>query len=172
MIDKRAGIPTTGQSLAAQVAQLTAAGAKNVFREVATGAQTDHTQLGRARPARRRRLVVCLRARPPNVLDPRPIGHRCGHHRPQGWIPRSLGGAWADTTTPHGSLVLILLGELVEFEGDLIQARTCEGRVRTKARSQSLGRPYKFNPQQRQEALTGEANREPVRSYLVKSATS
>ena len=29
---------------------------------------------------------------------------------------RSLGDVWADTTTPHGRLMLIVLGGLAEFE--------------------------------------------------------
>jgi DNA invertase Pin-like site-specific DNA recombinase len=39
-----------------------------------------------------------------------------------------LGDAWADTTTPHGRLMLAALGGLAEFERDLIRARTGEGR--------------------------------------------
>jgi hypothetical protein len=47
---------------------------------------------------------------------------------------RSLGDAWADTTTPHGRLMLTVLGGLAEFERELIRARTSEGRERAKAR--------------------------------------
>jgi hypothetical protein len=36
---------------------------------------------------------------------------------------RSLGDAWADTTTAHGCLMLTVLGGLAEFERDLISAR-------------------------------------------------
>src|SRR6201993_1151043 len=43
---------------------------------------------------------------------------------------KSLGDAWADTTTSHGRLMLTVLGGLAEFERDLIRARTGEGRVR------------------------------------------
>jgi DNA invertase Pin-like site-specific DNA recombinase len=43
---------------------------------------------------------------------------------------RSLAEAWADTTTAHGRLMLIVLGGLAEFERDLIRARTGEGRER------------------------------------------
>jgi DNA invertase Pin-like site-specific DNA recombinase len=34
---------------------------------------------------------------------------------------RSLGDTWADTTTPHGRLMLTVLGGLAEFERELIQ---------------------------------------------------
>ncbi len=40
---------------------------------------------------------------------------------------RSLGDAWADTTTAHGRLMLTVLGGLAEFERELIRARTGEG---------------------------------------------
>jgi DNA invertase Pin-like site-specific DNA recombinase len=47
---------------------------------------------------------------------------------------KSLGDPWADTTTPHGRLMLTVLGGLAEFERHLILARTAEGRDRAKAR--------------------------------------
>jgi DNA invertase Pin-like site-specific DNA recombinase len=37
---------------------------------------------------------------------------------------RSLSDPWADTTTPHGRLMLTVLGGLAEFERSLILART------------------------------------------------
>ena len=49
-------------------------------------------------------------------------------------LNRSLADAWADTTTPHGRLMLIVLGGLAEFERELIRARTGEGRKRAQAR--------------------------------------
>ena len=49
MIYGYARVSTDGQSVEAQVATLTAAGAGRVFREVASGAKTDRTQLARAR---------------------------------------------------------------------------------------------------------------------------
>jgi DNA invertase Pin-like site-specific DNA recombinase len=36
---------------------------------------------------------------------------------------KSLHDAWADTTTPHGRLMLTILGGLAEFERSLIKAR-------------------------------------------------
>jgi DNA invertase Pin-like site-specific DNA recombinase len=54
---------------------------------------------------------------------------------------RSLADAWADTTTPHGRLMLTVLGGLAEFERELIRARTGEGRKRAMARGVKFGRP-------------------------------
>ena len=58
----------------------------------------------------------------------------------------SLGDAWADTTPPHGRLLLTVLGGLAEFERELIRARTSEGRARAKARGVHLGRRPKLPP--------------------------
>lgn len=89
---------------------------------------------------------------------------------------RSLGDIWADTTTPHGRLMLTVLGGLAEFERELIRAGTGEGRARAKARGQSLGRPFKLTPHQRREAIArrdagGESLAEIGRSYNVSAAT-
>ena len=55
MIYGYARISTDGQSVEAQVRQLTRAGCKKVIREVASGAKTDRAQLRTpARPACRR----------------------------------------------------------------------------------------------------------------------
>jgi Resolvase, N terminal domain len=72
---------------------------------------------------------------------------------------RSLKDTWADTTTPHGQLMLTILGGLAEFERALIRARTGEGRERAKARGVRFGRPKKFTPHQRREAMDGNRRR-------------
>jgi DNA invertase Pin-like site-specific DNA recombinase len=74
-----ARVSTDGQSIDAQVRQLRAAGARQVFREVASGAKTDRAQLRRA-------------------LAQFDAGDGTGF--------QSLGDTWADTTTPHGRLML------------------------------------------------------------------
>jgi DNA invertase Pin-like site-specific DNA recombinase len=88
---------------------------------------------------------------------------------------RSLGDAWADTTTSHGRLMLTVLGGLAEFERDLIRARTREGRARAVARGQRMGRPPKLTPHQQKEAIKrreqGETLAEIGRSYNVSPAT-
>ena len=66
---------------------------------------------------------------------------------------RSLKDNWADTTTPHGKLMLTVLGGLAEFERSLIAARTGEGRKRAQERGVRFGRPRKLTAHQRQEVL-------------------
>jgi DNA invertase Pin-like site-specific DNA recombinase len=88
---------------------------------------------------------------------------------------RSLGDAWADTTTSHGRLMLTVLAGLAEYELDLIRTRTAEGRERAKARGVRLGRKPKLTPHQQREAIkrrdAGEAVREIARSYNVHNST-
>jgi DNA invertase Pin-like site-specific DNA recombinase len=89
---------------------------------------------------------------------------------------RSLGDAWADTTTAHGRLMLTVLGGLAEFERDLIRTRTGEGRERAKARGVKLGRKPKLTEHQKREAIRrrdrdGEPVREIARSYNVSHST-
>ena len=88
---------------------------------------------------------------------------------------RSLRDAWADTTTPHGRLMLTILGGLAEFERELILARTGDGRARAKAKGVRFGRPRKLTPHQRQEALqrlaAGETQADVARTYNVDATT-
>ena len=82
---------------------------------------------------------------------------------------------WADTTTPHGKLMLTVLGGLAEFERELIRARTGEGRIRARARGVKFGRPRKLDPHQRKEALArlaaGETQADVARTYAVDPGT-
>jgi DNA invertase Pin-like site-specific DNA recombinase len=84
---------------------------------------------------------------------------------------RSLGDAWADTTTAHGRLMLTVLGGLAEFERELIRIRTGEGR----ANGKSLGRKPKLTPHQKEEAIRrrdeGESVRAIARTYNVSPST-
>jgi DNA invertase Pin-like site-specific DNA recombinase len=88
---------------------------------------------------------------------------------------RSLGDAWADTTTPHGRLMLTVLGGLAEFERELIRARTGEGRARAVARGVKLGRSPKLTSHQKREALArreaGETLADIARTFGVHHST-
>ena len=88
---------------------------------------------------------------------------------------RSLADTWADTTTPHGKLILTVLGGLAEYERSLILARTGEGRSRAQARGVRFGRKPKLTPHQIAEARrrreAGEALVEIGRSYNVSHST-
>lgn len=175
MIYGYARVSTDGQSVAAQVAALTAAGAEKVFREMASGAKSDRAQLRRALDQLDAGDVLMVTRLDRLARSRRDLLNTLAQiaYREAGF--RSLGDSWADTTTPHGRLMLTVLGGLAEFERELIRARTGEGRARAKARGQSLGRPHKLTVHQRKEAAARKKNGEPVReiarSYNVSAAT-
>ena len=79
---------------------------------------------------------------------------------------RSLHDAWADTTTPHGRLILTVLGGLAEFERHLIVARTSEGRKRAAARGVLFGRPRKLTAHQHRAAREGRRDAHGNRTQL------
>jgi DNA invertase Pin-like site-specific DNA recombinase len=123
-----ARVSTRDQDLASQVAALQAAGCGNIFKEKASGAKTDRPELAKAiRRLEAGDLLVVTRldrlARSTrdllNILDA---------VAKAGASFKSLADAWADTTTPHGKLLLTVLGGLAEFERELIRARTDDGR--------------------------------------------
>ena len=146
-----ARVSTDGQSVAAQVAALTAAGAVIVYRETASGAKSDREQLRRLLNeigAGDVVLVTRLDRLARSAID---LLNTLKAITDKGAGFRSLADAWADTTTPHGRLMLTVLGGLAEFERELIKARTGEGRARAKAAGQSLGRPFKLTDHQQAE---------------------
>jgi DNA invertase Pin-like site-specific DNA recombinase len=127
MIVGYARVSTDGQTLDAQQSALTQAGATQVYSEKMSGVVTDRKQLAKALAAlgagdvllvtRLDRLARSTRDLL-NVLDA--VGKAQAGFR-------SLADTWADTTTPHGRLMLTVLGGLAEFERSLILARTSEG---------------------------------------------
>ena len=53
---------------------------------------------------------------------------------------KALEDPWLDTTTPHGELILTIMGGMAEFERKLIRARCDDGIKRAKARGTVFGR--------------------------------
>ena len=176
MIYGYARVSTDGQSVAAQVEELTAAGAAKVFREVASGAKTDRAQLRRAFETLAAGDVLMVTRLDRLARSTRDLLNTLAAITDKGAGFRSLADAWADTTTAHGRLMVTVLGGLAEFERELIRARTAEGRGRAKARGVKLGRRPKLTPFQQKEALArreagGESLAEIGRSYNVSGWT-
>jgi resolvase-like protein len=90
------------------------------------------------------------------------------------WL-RSIVDPMIDTTTPHGKLVLAVLGALSEFERSMILARTSDGRKRAQERGGRFGHRPKLSPFQIAEALRRKANGEALteigKSYGVSHST-
>jgi DNA invertase Pin-like site-specific DNA recombinase len=175
MIIGYARVSTDGQSVEAQHASLTAAGVQKVFAEKVSGAQTDRKQLARAITALNAGDVLMVTRLDRLARSTRDLLNVLANISEKGAGFRSMADAWADTTTPHGRLMLTVLGGLAEFERELIKARTDEGRKRALARGTKFGRKPKLTAHQMAEALArrqaGEALVEIGRSYNVSHST-
>jgi DNA invertase Pin-like site-specific DNA recombinase len=170
-----ARVSTNGQDLAAQEAELLAAGCAKVFKEKVSGAKTEGAEL--AKLIRRVEpgdvlIVTRLDRLARSTRDLLNVLATVGE-REAGF--RSLRDAWADTTTPHGRLMLTVLGGLAEFERELIRARTGDGRKRARDRGVKFGRPTALTAHQRSEAIqrlaNGEAQADVARTFNVSQAT-
>jgi DNA invertase Pin-like site-specific DNA recombinase len=148
-----ARVSTDGQTLDAQFAALTAAGAEKIFSEKESGAKTDRKALAKALAALGPGdllLVTRLDRLARSTLDLLNTLDTIGK---AGAGFRSLADTWADTTTPHGKLMLTILGGLAEFERSLILTRTGEGRTRAMARGVKFGRKHKLTEFQKRDAI-------------------
>ena len=120
MIYGYARVSTDGQTVTAQVDVLQAAGADSVFREVASGAKTDRAQLCRLLDQLTTGDVVTVTRLDRLARSTRDLLNTLAAINAKGASFRSIGDAWADTTTAHGRLMLTVLGGLAEFERELI----------------------------------------------------
>lgn len=142
-----ARVSARDQDLNSQVDALVSAGvpAKSIFQEKASGKDRG------GRPALAQALskitkgdtlvVTRLDRLARSSLDLLNIVHEI---EVAGGTFKSLSDAWADTTTPHGRLIMAVLGGLAEFERALINERTKLGRERAMARGVRFGRPVKL----------------------------
>ena len=137
-----ARVSTDGQTLDAQLEALRAAGCEKIFREKVSGARADRTELMKLLAMIEAGDVLIVSRLDRLARSTRDLLNIINALDKRGATFRSLGDQWADTTTPHGRL--ILTGQL--------GARTGEGRERAKARGQHMGRPPRLTPHQRAEA--------------------
>jgi DNA invertase Pin-like site-specific DNA recombinase len=163
MIYGYARVSTDGQSVATQVAELTEAGCAKIFNETASGARTDRPQLKRAITVLGEGDVLIVTRLDRLARSTRDLLNVLAAISEKKAQFRSLRDVWADTTTPHGRLMLTVLGGLAEFERELIRARTGEGRTRAKARGVQLGRRPKLSVDQRRFVAVERAKGESVR---------
>jgi DNA invertase Pin-like site-specific DNA recombinase len=149
-----ARVSAKDQDFNGQIEALNKAGCVKIFAEKISGARADN----------RKELTRALRALSPgDVLvvtrldrlarSTRDLLNTLDQIGKSGATFRSLADQWANTDTPHGKLMLTVLGGLAEFERTLIRARTDDGRKRALAAGIRFGRKPKLTPYQRQEAL-------------------
>jgi DNA invertase Pin-like site-specific DNA recombinase len=170
-----ARVSTNGKDLSAQVAELHAAGCVKIYREKASGAKSDRPELAKLLRAIDPGDVLIVSRLDRLARSTRDLLNVLDAVAKAGAGFRSLKDTWADTTTPHGRLMVTVLGGLAKFERELIRARTGEGRKRAQARGVRFGRPRKLNSHQRQEALqrlaAGETQADIARTFGVDPTT-
>ena len=176
MIYGYARVSTDGQSVNAQAEALHAAGAEKVIRETASGAKSDRAGLRRVLDGLDAGDVLIVTRLDRLARSTRDLLNTLAFIADRGAGFRSLGDAWADTTTAHGRLMFTVLAGLAEFERDLIRARTGEGRARAKAQGVKMGRKPKLTLHQIREAIKRrDRGEEPLRdiasSYNVSHST-
>lgn len=147
-----ARVSTDGQSLESQCEALTAAGCTAVFQEKISGARADRPQLRAMLKSLGQGDVVVVTRLDRLARSTRDLLNILAEIAAAGALFKSLGDAWADTTTPHGRLMITVLGGLAEFERELILARTGDGRKRAMARGVKFGRKPKLTAHQREVA--------------------
>jgi DNA invertase Pin-like site-specific DNA recombinase len=171
-----ARVSSTDQDFDGQVERLKAAGCTKVFSEKASGKSTNgRHQLERALASlepgdtlvtvRLDRLARSIRDLLTLVDTVQAAGGRI----------KALEDPWLDTTTPHGELILTVMGGMAEFERKLIRARCDEGIKRAKAKGTVFGRPSALDAGERRRVAeryaAGETMAELAREYEVSEPT-
>ena len=135
-----ARVSTDDQTTAAQIDALHAAGCTTIFEEKASGAS-------RARPELARTLASLARGDTLVIWKLDRLGRSLAHLleviedlRGRGCHFRCLTSP-IDTASPHGTLVLQMLGAVAEYERSLIRERTRAGLKAAKARGRVGGNP-------------------------------
>jgi DNA invertase Pin-like site-specific DNA recombinase len=166
---------TEGQSVEGQLAALKAAGAERIFSEKISGARSDRKELARAIAALGQGDVLLVTRLDRLARSTRDLLNVMATISEKGAGFRSIADPLIDTTSPHGKLILAVLGALAEFERSMILASTSEGRTRALARGVRFGRKPKLTQFQVQEALARRANGEALtdigKTYGVSHST-
>src|SRR5262245_53722552 len=105
----RARVSTGGQSLASQDAQLRAAACTKIYAEKVSGAWSDRPQLAKLLKRLDRGDVLIVTRLDRLARSTRDLLNILDVVGKAGAGFKSLGDAWADTTTPHGRLMLTVL---------------------------------------------------------------
>jgi DNA invertase Pin-like site-specific DNA recombinase len=175
MIIGYARVSTDGQTLEGQQAALRSAGCERIYAEKESGAKSNRAQLAKAIAALAAGDTLIVTKLDRLARSTRDLLNTLDAIGKAGASFRSLADQWADTTTPHGRLMLTVLGGLAEFERHLILTRTSEGRTRAQANGVRFGRKPVLTPYQRAEALrrraAGETLTEIARSFNVSHTT-
>lgn len=146
-----ARVSTVGQTLDIQVKTLKEFGCVKIYREKASGADSERSQLKKMITSLGESdIVVVTRidrlAR--STFDLFSIVKEITNKKAQF---HSIAEPWTDTSTSTGRLMLAVLGGLADVERDLIRTRTSEGRVRAIQQGKQMGRPSRLTTAQKRE---------------------
>ena len=134
-----ARVSTKDQELHIQLEALEAYGCDKVFMEKESGAKSDREELAKALEYLREgdKLVVYKIDRlARSTFDL----HKVANELEKRGIALVFIKEQIDFSTPAGKLMFTMLGAIAEFERDLINERTSEGRERAKAQGKHMGR--------------------------------
>lgn len=137
-----ARVSTVGQDLELQKEKLTEYGCKKIFTEKESGAKSDRPELEKALDYLREgdKLVVYKIDRlARSTFDL----HKIANELTEKGIGLVFIKEQIDFTTSSGKLMFTMLGAIAEFERDLINDRTREGRERAKKQGKHMGRKGK-----------------------------
>jgi DNA invertase Pin-like site-specific DNA recombinase len=170
-----ARVSTDGQTLDAQVEALATAGAEVIFQEKESGAKNDRAELAKAIAALQAGDTLLITRLDRLARSTMHLLNTLDAVGKKGAAFKSLIDAWADTTTPHGRVILTVLGGLAEFERELIRERTGEGRRRAAAAGKKFGRKSKLiayqGPEVARRRADGESLMALARSFGVTHTT-
>ncbi|TIC85218.1 recombinase family protein [Crenobacter intestini] len=163
-----ARVSTTGQDLDTQLAKLEGMGCEKVFQEKVSGKTADNrTQLAAMLDFVREGdcVVACKLDRlARSVLDLNTIAKRLQEKG----VDLIVLDQNIDTTTPTGRLLFNMLGSIAEFERDLINERTAEGRKAAVAKGVKMGRKPSLTEKKKEEMLTEAESWEGSKGELAK----
>lgn len=134
-----ARVSTKGQDLSLQIEELNKYGCDKVFMEKESGSKSDRPELNKALEYLREgdKLVVYKLDRlARSTFDL----HKIANELKEKGIGLVFIKEQIDFTTAPGKLMFTMLGAIAEFERDLINDRTAEGRERAKAQGKHMGR--------------------------------
>jgi DNA invertase Pin-like site-specific DNA recombinase len=160
MIYGYARVSTNDQDLSSQLEALKQAGAEKIYREKISGARSDRPELAKLMKTLQPGDILLVTRLDRLARSTRDLLNVLDAVVKAAAAFRSLADSWADTTTPHGRLMLTVLGGLAEFERELIKSRTGEGRKRAMANGVKFGRKHALSEHQRAEVLKRRANGE------------
>lgn len=144
-----ARVSTKTQDLDLQLEELKAAGCTRVFQEKISGAKSDRPQLARMLKAVEPGDVIVVTRLDRLARSTRDLLNIIHGVQEAAAQFKSLADAWCDTTTPHGKLMLTVLGGLAEFERALIMARTQAGIQKARENGVTFGRKVKLSARQK-----------------------